>query len=1027
MVAVQRNLVVCSDGTGNSGRGAVGTNVWRVRQAVQAYNGEEGAVDQQIIYQDGVGTHAFMPLKVLGLMFSYGVTKDLEYLYERLMLQYEECDRLFLFGFSRGAFTIRTLAYMLYLCGLASPFDDQGQRRSVAEIREIAKQAVIAYKMRHLGYHVNFRKKYGRTFDTPQQPAWGKGSGRNALPIEETKGRVRIDYIGVWDTVSAVGLPFHNFTQFFLQFWRGVTAFWLFRWAKLSLLNMRRPTDKFWTEWEDDLHPYIANAYHALALDDERDTFYPVLWLEKQPCKCGGLSPCRCQEISATRMTSVLRREKTELVKVRSKRVRTTAGTDPGEQPLNVEQVWFAGMHADVGGGYDQDHLAHVSLAWMMAHAARCGLAFAPELVTHYRQNADPIGRMHDSREGLAIFYRYNPRNVEWLSADVGISADAGDRPLIHDSVFERIEGSSQSYVPKHIPFAERYDVVKTPPEPSCTPVVAGGISSESPRLEWDPMNPPNFLVPERLWQLRAAAKPPAEPATSHGSDERTFGTLVAAALKVVAKLLSVVGYGPLYLANLVFVGIARLSGHSHPVTPPATDPRRYADARRYADETIHIYIILRRAAARWVLYVVLLAAMVAMFGGLKELSNSIIGRDWLIDDAIVFNELGELHRGWYRHLSWMWPFVPLLQITVLLLTGTLVSLVVAAAWGSRRLRRYDLAAAPLQPASRIGPWWPVISPFVVAAMIFVVGFVLRPLAHSLLNALAPRPVSEMLAPIMQSGIAFGLLCLAVHTVLWFNRHYTRRIESWATYAWDSTRFGVAQEPPAFLVWPRSVVESLFSERKFGVGRYIGRIATLTFFPILSMGLLTIVFIGVVVWIPLEDLLTRASVQTVADGELELQNGSRRSAGSPVASIANELPLEGVKWKSDRMLNVNVELIKGRQYVVTVKGAVLDGDVPGAISGIDLSKTNNVVLNDAKFWMRRMESMKRLPSKGYFQLCGIIGGPAAPEMFPISSGVPFTATANGTLYLFLNDVPGFSVNNLGDLTVGIQTILRAAE
>ncbi len=347
-----KNIVVCSDGTGNSGGRSDGTNVWRIRQAVST--SDDKSLQQVVIYNDGVGTEGFRPLAILGLAFSYGVTRDLETLYERLMRVYEPGDRIYLFGYSRGAFTIRTFAFILYRCGLAGCRDGNKQL-SEDQIKTIARKAIKAYKLRHTGLDQSFRDTYGLSGEELSfAQDWFDPSEYSSLEEarEDGKGRVPIEFVGVWDTVSAVGLPFHNVTQLLLKFWRVVTNVAPLNWLRLSLLNFERPPNKAWTEWEDDLHPYIRTARHALSVDDERETFYPQLWLEHLPCdpssEGGSCTQVEIERTAAFGLTTV-----TETVSATTK-------------PTDVEQVWFPGMHANVGGGYPKDHLAHVSLMWMI-------------------------------------------------------------------------------------------------------------------------------------------------------------------------------------------------------------------------------------------------------------------------------------------------------------------------------------------------------------------------------------------------------------------------------------------------------------------------------------------------------------------------------------------------------------------------------------------------------------------------------------------------------------------------------------
>ena len=123
-----------------------------------------------------------------------------------------------------------------------------------------------------------------------------------------------IRFIGVWDTVAAYGGPIAEITARIDN--------WIF---PLSMPNYQ-------------LHERVECARHALALDDERDAFHPLLWDEVHE-----------QQLIDTRKS--------------------------GEDRL--QQVWFTGMHSDVGGGYPDESLSYVSLLWMMEEAEKAGLADA--------------------------------------------------------------------------------------------------------------------------------------------------------------------------------------------------------------------------------------------------------------------------------------------------------------------------------------------------------------------------------------------------------------------------------------------------------------------------------------------------------------------------------------------------------------------------------------------------------------------------------------------------------------------------
>ena len=120
-----------------------------------------------------------------------------------------------------------------------------------------------------------------------------------------------------------------------------------------------------------------------------------------------------------------------------------------------LTQVWFAGVHSNVGGGYPDDSLAHVPLLWMAERRARRDCVFTEHLLNEWVARADPNGPLVDSRGGLGSYYRYNPRSIQKLTddrfADVRVP-----RPKIHESVFPRISVGRDGYAPIVLPDALR-------------------------------------------------------------------------------------------------------------------------------------------------------------------------------------------------------------------------------------------------------------------------------------------------------------------------------------------------------------------------------------------------------------------------------------------------------------------------------------------------------------------------------------------------------------------------------------------
>lgn len=358
-----KNIVLCSDGTGSSGGKARGTNVWAVFRALDR---SHPGVSQVAFYDDGVGTQKFIVWRVLGAAFGFGVNRNIRELYTALVRNYEPGDRIYLFGFSRGAYTVRALAGLLAIRGILD-------RRQFPTAEEL--NAAVWRTFRE------FRRVFRR-----RVPSWLPASGKvNAMFKRRTAARtlaappsdtfgVPIEFMGVWDTVDAVGMPVDELADV-------VETVWPFRFP------------------DTELSGCVRRACHALSVDDERRTFHPVLW-------------------------------------------------DEGNETTDrIEQVWFAGVHTNVGGGYPKDQMAYVTLDWMLRRAAQAGLEFDPELVKHIRAEADVNGKLYDSRAGFASYYRYAPRDIAKMCREANFR-----RRRIHASVFDRISRATLDYAPAWIP-----------------------------------------------------------------------------------------------------------------------------------------------------------------------------------------------------------------------------------------------------------------------------------------------------------------------------------------------------------------------------------------------------------------------------------------------------------------------------------------------------------------------------------------------------------------------------------------------
>jgi uncharacterized protein (DUF2235 family) len=336
-----RRLVLCCDGTWNradqedAGKPCP-TNVikfaYRLAKKPKDKNGQE--VDQIIYYDQGVGT-GDLEDKILGGATGAGLEQNIHDAYIFLIANYEPGDEIYIVGFSRGAFTARSIGGMIHKCGIIK--------------REFVEQYINAERMYHdadvsadSGAAKTFRQQYSIDDPTPVQ------------------------MIGVWDTVGALGIP---------------------------LRGLRAENKKEYQFLDTDLNPQVKYAFHALAIDEHRSPFEPTLW---------------------------------------------TPANNPGQV---VEQVWFPGVHSDVGGGYKESDLSDSPLEWMMGCAVRAGLVFEPKVIALHATKPKPEGKIHDS---MTLVYRVEGK------FERPIEPDKDSTQSIHQSVIDRWN-SVPDYRPKNL------------------------------------------------------------------------------------------------------------------------------------------------------------------------------------------------------------------------------------------------------------------------------------------------------------------------------------------------------------------------------------------------------------------------------------------------------------------------------------------------------------------------------------------------------------------------------------------------
>ena len=336
------NLVVCCDGTWNSpkqtDRGLeVPSNVVKIARAV-----DETGARQRVYYRSGIGTGGGAD-RWTGGAFGIGLTDNIKHAYRWIADQYTDDDRLFFFGFSRGAYTVRSLAGLIGRCGLTPPGDEKG--------------ATHAYGL------------YRQATDT---------KGKAAAAAFKAKQRdVPVYFIGVWDTVGALGVP-------------ALSRYGLLRKAVGALLKGTKYAHGFHSQ---DLGEHVAHAYHALAIDEQRGAFEPTLW------------------------------------------------TGNGRPRPNVEQVWFAGVHCNIGGGYLDCGLSDHALLWMATKAMDAGLALDQRYLA-MRIDPNCHGELRESRIRA---YRALPGKPR----ELGQAGVVNEK--IHQSALDRRAHPTNDYHPPNL------------------------------------------------------------------------------------------------------------------------------------------------------------------------------------------------------------------------------------------------------------------------------------------------------------------------------------------------------------------------------------------------------------------------------------------------------------------------------------------------------------------------------------------------------------------------------------------------
>ncbi|WP_299495919.1 DUF2235 domain-containing protein [uncultured Shewanella sp.] len=325
-----KNILIFSDGTGQTGDAQFCSNV------LKSFNSIEQHPDRQVAhYSQGLGSQWW---RITGSLLGLGITNNMLDCYRFIVKHYHWGDKIFLFGFSRGAATVRSLSRFILFFGLLPKKQPK-----------LIQSALTIYQIKN----PQLRQKKADNFINQY--------GTEACDIH---------FIGVWDTVAALGLP-NRFLDHLLS---NIPAF------------------------QHQFHDFkitanIKHAYHALAIDETRKIFSPILWREK------------------------------------------------AHPTQTLKQVWFSGVHSDIGGGYENDGLSNISLFWMLEQAVSHGLIVKPHLCI--TQDIQSI--MHNEiNKGLGIWLQNKTRY--W-------NTKIEEKPTIHASVLERNLNTMNQRLPQYQPW----------------------------------------------------------------------------------------------------------------------------------------------------------------------------------------------------------------------------------------------------------------------------------------------------------------------------------------------------------------------------------------------------------------------------------------------------------------------------------------------------------------------------------------------------------------------------------------------
>ena len=370
---MSKNIVVLSDGTGQDGGKGHDSNIYKL------YRMLEDRTENQIVYYDqGLGTDW---RRISGNAFGVGFTQNIVQCYRFIFENYNAGDKIFLFGFSRGAATVRSLASFLHYFGIltksrttlvgdAFKLYGTGDKPKTQDDETVLEEETrkLLQKLADRGIQTNNDASY-QNYKALRKDLNDKA---NQFTIAHPNMWVEVEFLGVWDTVPALGVvPL----------------------AGLNLVVDRLP---WWRHSFHDfaLHRSVRNAYQALSIDDDREWFLPTIWNQYGD-----------------------------------------------ENKQKIKQVWFSGSHTDVGGGYAEAGLSDIALEWMVQSALSHGirLYLGAKKYWNFCISPDATDVFHPPRSGFGRVFKAGKRDKVWD----GKAVETFGPPVIHESVIERARQDS--------------------------------------------------------------------------------------------------------------------------------------------------------------------------------------------------------------------------------------------------------------------------------------------------------------------------------------------------------------------------------------------------------------------------------------------------------------------------------------------------------------------------------------------------------------------------------------------------------